>query len=55
MPSPGAPPSLRAASSAWQFSAECDEYNATADSRPFPYCYGLTCYNPKFLETSVSV
>ncbi|CAE7206156.1 ALOX15 [Symbiodinium sp. CCMP2592] len=38
-----------------KFSAECDEYNATAAERPFPNDFGLWVFNPKFLETSVSI
>ena len=37
------------------FSAECDAFDAAADSRPFPFCFGLSVFNPKYLESSVSV
>ena len=37
------------------FSAECDAYDTAASERPFPYGSGLHCFNPKYLETSVSV
>ena len=33
----------------------CDAYNDAAASRPYPNCYELHCFNPKHLETSVSV
>ena len=38
-----------------QLSREMDEYNAAAAERPFPYNAPLYCFNPKHLETSVSV
>ena len=37
------------------FSAKCDAYDAAAADRPFPHCFGLSTFNPKYLETSVSV
>ena len=37
------------------FSAECDAFNDKAEGASFPHCFGLWCWNPKYLETSVSV
>ena len=37
------------------FSAECDAFNEKAEGASFPHCFGLWCWNPKYLETSVSV
>ena len=34
---------------------EMDVYNEGAASREFPYNSPLYCFNPKYLETSVSV
>jgi len=37
------------------FSEEVDAYNAAASSRPFPECFPMYVFNPRLLETSVSV
>lgn len=37
------------------FSKECDDYNAEAKNRAFPNDFGLWVFNPKYLETSVSI
>ena len=42
-------------SPAKNFSAERDAFNEKAEGASFPHCFGLWCWNPKYLETSVSV
>ena len=37
------------------FSKWCDEYNREAKSRAFPNDFGIWVFNPKYLETSVSI
>jgi hypothetical protein len=37
------------------FSAECDDWNAETSERDFPYNFPLWTFNPKYLETSVSI
>eukprot|EP00928_Gymnodinium_smaydae_P029196 TRINITY_DN22059_c0_g1_i1.p2 TRINITY_DN22059_c0_g1~~TRINITY_DN22059_c0_g1_i1.p2 ORF type:complete len:328 (-),score=37.34 TRINITY_DN22059_c0_g1_i1:99-1082(-) len=37
------------------FSVFCDDYNAQASQRAFPNNFGLWAFNPRFLETSVSI
>merc|ERR1712178_482897 len=38
-----------------EFSAFADDYNARASERQFPNNFGLWVFNPKYLETSVSI
>jgi len=33
----------------------CNEYVNRADERAFPWNYGLWCFNPRWMEASVSV
>ena len=37
------------------FSLRCGEYNDTAALRDFPDNFGLWCFDPRYLSTSVSV
>ena len=36
------------------FSAECDAFNEKAEGASFPHCFGLWCWNPKYLEAARS-
>jgi len=38
-----------------RFSGECDAWNAATKERSFPNDFGLWTFNPKYLETSVSI